>query len=80
MTLFEMRPDQRDVHRIVLRVEPEGTYILVFEGASSVFPERDYYQADLATAMRVCEEDYGVDEDAWVVRPIPTGLPIGLPG
>ena len=65
MMMLEAKPDRSDVHRIVLRVDPEGTYILVFETASSASPERDAYQADLAMAMRVCKEDYGIDEDAW---------------
>jgi hypothetical protein len=63
--ILEAMPARSGVHRIVLQVEPEGTYIFVFERASSKFPERDYLQDDLAMAMRACEQDYGVGEDAW---------------
>ncbi len=63
--ILEAMPAGSDVHRVVLRVEPEGTYILVLERASSESPEKDSFQADLAMAIRVCEEDYGVGEDAW---------------
>ena len=51
--------------KIVLEVDDSGVDCLAFERADSGFPERDYFEQDLAAAQSICLELWAVPLDSW---------------
>ncbi len=66
---YEAIANQPGAYRVVLEERAEGVYVNVFENASSTEPYIDILQSDLAMAKRACKQDYGIDDDQWVLIP-----------
>lgn len=66
---YEAIANRPGAYWVVLEERSQGIYVNVMDSPESTEPYIDILQGDLATAMRVCAEDYGIQEHQWVVIP-----------
>ena len=59
-------PKSGSPYRVLLKENPEGVYVFVFDSRESQYPEKDWLQDDWEMAKRACFQDFGIQDHEWI--------------